>query len=86
MLSYWSPLRLQLASCQFSPIKMQSAFSSLDSAVASVNSQMEDGSLDPVRVKAIFYAKPYTTDPRHLIRIGMNFSSETRTIAQWKVQ
>ena len=32
------------------------------------------------------YAKPYATDPRHLIRIGMNFSSQTRTIAEWKCQ
>ena len=42
--------------------EMQSAFSSLDSAVASVNSQMEDGSLDPVRVKAIFYALCFGAD------------------------
>lgn len=42
--------------------EMQSAFSSLDSAVASVNRQMEGGSLDPVRVKAIFYALCFGTD------------------------
>ena len=30
------------------------------------------------------YAKPYATDPRQVIRIGMNFSSVTRTIAEWK--
>lgn len=42
--------------------EMQSAFSSLDSAVASVNSQMEDGSLDSVRVKAIFYALCFGAD------------------------
>lgn len=36
--------------------QMQTAFSRLDSAVASTNAQMEDGSgLDPTRVKAIFY-------------------------------
>ena len=32
------------------------------------------------------YTKPYATDPRRIFRIGMNFSSETRTIAEWKVQ
>ena len=32
------------------------------------------------------YARPYLDDPRQVIRIGMNFSSETRTIAEWKVQ
>lgn len=32
------------------------------------------------------YAKPYLHDPRRVLRIGMNFSSETRTIAEWKVQ
>jgi len=36
--------------------QMQTAFSRLDSAVASVNAQMEDGNgLDPTRVKAVFY-------------------------------
>jgi len=36
--------------------QMQTAFSRLDSAVASVNVQMEDGNgLDPTRVKAVFY-------------------------------
>ena len=36
--------------------QMQTAFSRLDSAVASVNTRMEDGNgLDPTRVKAVFY-------------------------------
>ncbi len=30
------------------------------------------------------YAKPYASDSRQVIRIGMNFSSDTRTIAEWK--
>lgn len=34
---------------------MRSAFSSLDSAVASVNSIAESGSLDPIQIKAAFY-------------------------------
>ena len=32
------------------------------------------------------YAKPYAADPRRLFRIGMNFSSGTRTISEWKIQ
>ena len=35
---------------------MQTAFSVLDTTVASVNAEMEEGSLDPVRIKAVFYA------------------------------
>lgn len=63
--------------------EMQSAFSSLDSAVASVNSQMEDGSLDPVRVKAIFYALcfgadiPATATANNVV--GCYYTTETRT-------
>ena len=47
-----------------------------------------DGSADEAlqQIEQKGYAKPYATDPRHLIRIGMNFSSKTRTIAQWKCQ
>lgn len=36
--------------------EMQSAFSLLDSAVRSVNASAEGGGLDPIRVKAVFYA------------------------------
>ena len=63
--------------------EMQSAFSSLDSAVASVNSQMEDGSLDSVRVKAIFYALcfgadiPATATASNVV--GCFYTTETRT-------
>ncbi|MCM1150161.1 MAG: hypothetical protein NC319_08805 [Butyricicoccus sp.] len=43
--------------------EMQSAFSLLDSAVASVNSGTEDGSsLDSLRVKAVFYALCFGED------------------------
>ena len=47
-----------------------------------------DGSADEAlqQIEQKGYAKPYATDSRRIIRIGMNFSSETRTIAQWKVQ
>ena len=36
--------------------QMCSAFTVLDNAIASVNAEMENGSLDPIRIKAIFYA------------------------------
>ncbi len=36
--------------------QMQTAFSVLDSAVANVNEIIEGGSLDPIRIKAVFYA------------------------------
>jgi ATP-dependent exoDNAse (exonuclease V) beta subunit len=31
------------------------------------------------------YAKPYASDPRQLIKIGVNFSREKRCIEGWKV-
>ncbi|MGN0047727.1 MAG: AAA family ATPase [Bacteroides sp.] len=45
-----------------------------------------DGSADEAlqQIEAKGYAKLYAADPRQIIRIGMNFSSETRTIAEWK--
>lgn len=43
--------------------EMQTAFSLLDSAVSSANMQMEDGgSLDPIRVKAVFLALCFGED------------------------
>lgn len=36
--------------------QMRSAFSVLDNSISSVNEEMENGSLDPTRIKAIFYA------------------------------
>lgn len=63
--------------------EMQSAFFSLDSAVASVNNQMEDGSLDPVRVKAIFYALYFGADNLSTATannvVGYFYTTETRT-------
>lgn len=32
------------------------------------------------------YAKPYLTDPRKVICVGMNFSSDTRTVEDWMSQ
>ncbi|MGN0309373.1 MAG: ATP-binding protein [Bacteroides sp.] len=47
-----------------------------------------DGSADEAlqQIEQKGYAKPYLNDPRQVLRIGMNFSSETRTIAEWKVR
>ena len=47
-----------------------------------------DGSADEAlrQIEEKGYAMPYADDPRRVIRIGMNFSSATRTIAEWKVE
>ena len=47
-----------------------------------------DGSADEAlqQIELKGYATPYATDPRRLIRVGMNFASDTRTIAEWKCQ
>ena len=37
-------------------MQMRSAFSVLDTSIAAVNAIMENGSLDPTRIKAVFYA------------------------------
>lgn len=31
------------------------------------------------------YAKPFAADPRKLFKIGVDFSSQTRRIAEWKM-
>ena len=31
------------------------------------------------------YAKPFACDPRKIFKIGVNFSSETRTMTEWKI-
>jgi hypothetical protein len=31
------------------------------------------------------YAKPFAKDPRKLYKIGVNFSSKTRGIEDWKI-
>ena len=47
-----------------------------------------DGSADEAlqQIERKGYAKPYLDDSRQVLRIGMNFSSETRTIAEWMVR
>lgn len=46
-----------------------------------------DGSADEAlqQIETKGYAQPYLNDLRQVIHIGMNFSSESRTIAEWKV-
>lgn len=64
--------------------QMQDAFSLLDSAVSAVNSEVENGSgLDPIRVKAVFYALCFGEDAPSA-RAASQFvecfySTETRT-------
>ena len=63
---------------------MRTAFSLLDSAVAGVNSQMESGnSLDPIRVKAVFYALCFGEDAPSARAadnfVGCFYTTETRT-------
>ena len=45
-----------------------------------------DGSADTAlqQIEDKGYAREYSTDSRHIHRIGVNFSSETGTIAEWK--
>ena len=43
-----------------------------------------DEALQQIETKG--YAKPFAADPRKLFRIGVNFSSATRRIAEWKIQ
>ena len=45
-----------------------------------------DGSADEAlaQIEAKGYARPYEADPRKLYKIGVNFSSETGTVEEWK--
>ena len=64
--------------------EMRSAFSLLDSAVSSANGQMDSGnSLDPIRVKAVFYALCFGEDAPSTRAansfVGCFYTTETRT-------
>lgn len=64
--------------------EMRTAFSLLDSAVASVNGQTEGGNgLDPIRVKAVFYALCFGEDAPSTRAansfVGCFYTTETRT-------
>ena len=63
--------------------EMRSAFSLLDSAVSSANGQMDSGnSLDPIRVKAVFYALCFGDDAPSTRAansfVGCFYTTETR--------
>ena len=67
--------------------EMRSAFSLLDSAVASVNGRTEGGnSLDPIRVKAVFYALCFCDDApsrraaNRFVKCFYTWETRTRTV------
>ena len=67
--------------------EMRSAFSLLDSAVSSANEQMDSGnSLDPIRVKAVFYAlcfgddAPSTRAANSFVECFYTTETRTRTV------
>ena len=67
--------------------EMRTAFSLLDSAVASVNGRTEGGnSLDPIRVKAVFYALCFGEDApgrraaSRFVECFYNWETRTRTV------
>ena len=45
-----------------------------------------DGSADAAlaQIETAGYAEPYAADPRRIIRLGINISSATRTVAEWR--
>lgn len=47
-----------------------------------------DGSADEAlsQINEKKYAAPFAHDPRHLFKIGVNFSSETRGVSEWKIE
>ena len=46
-----------------------------------------DGTADEAlaQIEAKGYARPYEADSRLIYKIGVNFSSETGTVEEWKV-
>ena len=67
--------------------EMRTAFSLLDSAVVSVNGRTEGGnSLDPIRVKAVFYALCFGEDApgrraaNHFVECFYTWETRTRTV------
>jgi hypothetical protein len=41
-----------------------------------------DAALEQIDAKG--YATPYLSDPRHLVKLGISFSTATRTVSEWK--
>lgn len=66
--------------------EMQSAFSLLDSAVRFINANAEGGGLDPIRVKAVFYAlcfgdeAPSRREAGHFVGCFYTTEERTRTV------
>jgi len=66
--------------------EMRSAFSLLDSAVTEVNVSAEDGGLDPIRVKAVFYALCFGEDApgrraaNRFVECFYTWETRTRTV------
>ncbi len=66
---------------------MRNSFTLLDGSIATINAEMEDGdSLDPIRVKAIFYSlffgadSPSRKDHRRFVESFVTYEERTRTI------
>ncbi len=71
--------------------EMRSCFSSLDSAIAAIESKMEDGdSLDSARVKAVFYALYFGSDhlrlrsaaAKEFVECFVAYEQRTRTVIE----
>lgn len=66
---------------------MRNSFTLLDGTIATINTEIEDGdSLDPIRVKAIFYSlffgadSPSRKDHRRFVESFVTYEERTRTI------
>ena len=61
--------------------EMRTAFSLLDSAVASVNGQTESGNgLDPIRIKAVFYALCFGEDNNEQAKANQRILDAAQTL------
>ena len=85
-------LILRLLSCSTTLIEKENSYGRADIIVESTNDIYIfefklDGCADEAlrQINEMQYAVPYLTDPRKLHKIGVNISSETRTVAEWKV-
>ena len=81
----------RLLSCYTTLIEKQNSKGRADIIIESVNDIYIfefklDGSAEEAlrQIEEKQYALPYLTDPRRLHRIGVNISSQTRTVNEWK--
>ena len=71
--------------------EMRSCFSKLDSAISAVEAEMEGGSLDSVRVKAVFYVlyfgqdhlRLWTAAARSFVDCFVTYETRTRTVTEY---